>query len=80
MKTLNHPRFGELPVLSVDLREAKTEVSRSVDVAGGGKDITIVKAGEPAAILASPERVRVPRCVGPLKGMARMTDDFYAPS
>jgi prevent-host-death family protein len=64
---------------TVNIYEAKTQLSKLVDRAASGKDVIIARSGKPVArltALASPVRkVRF----GMFKGRVRVADDFDAP-
>lgn len=64
---------------TVNLYEAKTQLSKLVDLAARGEEVVIAKAGEPKARLvplARPVRHRRP---GAWKGRVRISEDFDAP-
>lgn len=64
---------------TVNLYEAKTQLSRLVDRAAAGEEIVIAKAGRPLARLV-PMAVRTaPRRLGLLAGAVRVGPDFDAP-
>lgn len=65
-------------MLTVNIHEAKTQLSKLVEAAAQGEEIIIAKAGKPVARLVSiqPNPVRNP---GSLKGKIRISDDFDAP-
>ena len=63
----------------VNIHDAKTNLSRLVDLAASGSEVVIAKAGRPVAKLvplSPPRRVRKP---GSLKGKIRISPDFDAP-
>lgn len=64
---------------AVNIHEARTQLSKLVDRAAGGKDVIISRRGKPVArltALANPVRkVRF----GMLKGRVRVARDFDAP-
>lgn len=63
---------------TINIHEAKTHLSRLVEEANAGEEITIAKAGKPVArlvALAPPRQVRKP---GFLKGKIRIAQDFDA--
>lgn len=64
---------------TVNLYEAKTNLSRLVDRAAAGEEIVIAKAGRPVARLVPVSRRTEPRSLGLLKGRVRVSDDFDAP-
>jgi prevent-host-death family protein len=59
---------------TVNLYEAKTQLSKLVDRAAAGEEIVIAKAGKPMAKLIA--LGRKPLRSGLLKGKAWMADDF----
>ena len=63
----------------VDIREAKTQLSKLVDLAAGGREIVIAKAGKPLARLVSYSPRRETRRPGLLKGKIRIGKNFDAP-
>ncbi len=64
---------------TVNLYEAKTNLSRLVERAAAGEEIVIAKAGRPLARLV-PMAVRTaPRTLGLLAGAVRIGPDFDAP-
>lgn len=66
-------------MLTVNIHEAKTHLSRFVEQAAAGEEIIIAKAGKPLAKLvplhAKPSR----RNLGIFKGQLNVPDDFDAP-
>ena len=67
------------PVKTLNIYEAKTQLSRLVDEAARGEEIIIAKAGQPRARLvpfAPPARRRRP---GGSKGRIWISKDFDAP-
>ncbi len=58
----------------VNVREAKTHLSRLLDQVAAGQEIVIAKAGKPVARLTAVE-LAAPRRPGRLKG--RVTDAFF---
>lgn len=64
--------------MTLNLYEAKTQLSALVDEAAAGKEIIIAKNGKPMAKLV-PFKQRVLRKPGRLKGKIWMSDDFDAP-
>ena len=65
----------------VNIHEAKTHLSRLLEVVERGEDVVIARAGRPVATLTAyqPERRRL-AAPGSLKGGDwRMADDFDAP-
>lgn len=64
---------------SVNLYDAKTNLSQLVDRAAAGEEIVIAKAGRPMARLVPLRRRTTPRPLGLLKGEVVLGDDFDAP-
>jgi prevent-host-death family protein len=64
--------------VTLNLYEAKTQLSALVDQAAAGAEIIIAKNGKPLAKLV-PFRDRPSRKPGRLKGKIWMSDDFDAP-
>ena len=60
---------------TLNLYEAKTQLSKLVDRAAAGEEIVIAKAGKPMARLVPLEQRR-PRKSGFLKGQIWIADDF----
>lgn len=65
-------------MLTVNIHEAKTHLSRLIDRASHGESFIIAKAGKPmvrvTAIAAEP--VKKPQRLGFMKGKMRVPDDF----
>jgi prevent-host-death family protein len=65
---------------TVNLYDAKTNLSKLVDRAAGGEEIIIAKAGKPKAKLVPYEAPRKKRVFGQnLLGITYMADDWDAP-
>ena len=65
--------------MTVNIHEAKTQLSRLVEEAASGREIVIAKAGRPVARLvplAAPVRTKQ---LGLLRGKIRVGPDFDAP-
>jgi prevent-host-death family protein len=60
----------------INIHEAKTHLSRLVEDAMGGEEITIAKAGKPIAKLGPIEAASSPRQFGILKGKIKISADF----
>jgi prevent-host-death family protein len=69
---------GSVVHMTLNLYEAKTQLSALVDKAAAGEEIIIAKNGKPMAKLV-PIRERVRRKPGRLKGKIWMSKDFDAP-
>ena len=66
-------------MISVNVHEAKTHLSRLLERVAGGEEIIISKANRPMAKLtplSAPQKDRVP---GLDKGIIQIPDDFDAP-
>ncbi|MBX9811434.1 MAG: type II toxin-antitoxin system prevent-host-death family antitoxin [Burkholderiales bacterium] len=64
----------------VNIHEAKTQLSRLVEIAAGGEEIIIAKAGKPVAKLGPLSKPsRKARKPGGLKGKIWIAEDFDAP-
>ena len=64
---------------TVNIHEAKTQLSRLVDRANHGDIIVIARAGKPAATLGPLTTVKTVRKLGVLKGHIKIADDFDTP-
>ena len=64
---------------SVNLYDAKTNLSQLVDRAAAGEEIVIAKAGRPMARLVPLAERTAPRLPGRLKGRIAIGGDFDAP-
>lgn len=64
---------------TVNLYEAKTQLSRLVERAAAGEEIVIAKAGRPLARLVPMASRTAPRTLGLLAGKVRIGPDFDAP-
>jgi prevent-host-death family protein len=67
---------GSVVVMTMNLYEAKTQLSSLVDQAAAGKEIIIAKNGKPMAKLVAFKQLRKP---GRLKGKIWISKDFDAP-
>ncbi len=64
---------------TINLYEAKTNLSQLVERAALGEEIIIAKAGRPLARLGPLAKQAEPRPLGLFRGQARMHDDFDDP-
>lgn len=64
---------------TVDIREAKTRLSRLVDEAAAGTEVIIAKAGKPMARLSPLTSPVKKKRLGLLKGRIRIAGDFNEP-
>lgn len=62
----------------VNIHEAKTQLSKLVELAEAGQEIVLARAGKPVARLVPLDQPRV-RQSGRLKGMLQISDDFDSP-
>jgi prevent-host-death family protein len=63
-------------MVTVNVHQAKTNLSRLLDQVAAGEEVVIAKAGQPVAKLV-PVAARQPRPLGFVKG--RLTDAFFEP-
>jgi prevent-host-death family protein len=64
---------------TVNIYEAKTKLSKLVDLASSGTDVVIARAGKPVARLTSLNNEKRLTGFGALKGKGWIADDFDAP-
>jgi len=62
----------------VNMLEAKTQLSKLVELAESGQDVVIARAGKPVARLTRLETAKRPIRYGVLKGRVRIAADFDA--
>jgi prevent-host-death family protein len=62
---------------TVNIHEAKTQLSKLIDAAIKGEQIVIAKAGTPLVALTPVKRPK--RILGLAKGRGRVTDEFFEP-
>ena len=63
-------------VQTVNIYEAKTKLSKLVDLAAGGTDVVIARAGKPVARLTTLKEEKRPIIYGLLEGEGWIADDF----
>lgn len=64
-------------MVRVGMHEAKSQLSRLVDLAEGGEDVVIQRSGRPVARLVAVERRRpVGEAFGTMRGEIELADDF----
>jgi prevent-host-death family protein len=63
----------------VNIHEAKTQFSRLVDLAAGGEEIIIAKAGQPVARLVPYRAKGAARRPGTMRGKIRIMKNFDEP-
>jgi prevent-host-death family protein len=65
--------------ITVNIFEAKTQLSKLVERAEKGQDTIIARAGKPVARITKLESIKKPIRYGALKGKVWIADDFDAP-
>jgi prevent-host-death family protein len=65
--------------VKVNILEAKTQLSKLIELAEKGQDVVIARAGKPVVRLTKLEPVKRPIRYGVLKGQIWISDDFDAP-
>lgn len=63
----------------ISVYQAKTQLSKLLDLAASGEEIVITRNGRPVARLVPAQRRRTPRKLGTLRGKIQVADDFDAP-
>ena len=63
----------------VNIYEAKTKLSKLVDLASSGTDVVIARAGKPVARLTTLKEEKRQLVPGLLEGRGWIADDFNAP-
>jgi prevent-host-death family protein len=66
-------------MISVNVHEAKTHLSRLLERVAAGEEIIISKAGKPMAKLTPLSKPQMDRVPGLDKGVIQIPDDFDAP-
>jgi prevent-host-death family protein len=66
-------------MISVNVHEAKTHLSRLLDRVAAGEEIVIAKAGKPMAKMVPIEKPQADRVPGLDKDIIQIPDDFDAP-
>lgn len=64
---------------TVNIHEAKTNLSRLIEAVAEGDEVVIAKAGKPVVRIVPFDRPKSPRRLGGLKGKIRTAEDFDAP-
>ena len=64
---------------TVNIHQAKTQLSRLIERVNAGEEIVIAKAGRPVARLVPAAASTAPRMPGLMKGRIRVNKDFDAP-
>ena len=63
-------------MLTVNIHEAKTQLSKLVDRAAKGEPFVIAKAGKPLVKVVALDAPKTPRRLGFLKGQFKVPEDF----
>ena len=63
-------------MVTVNIHEAKTQLSKLVDRAAKGEPFIIAKAGKPLVKVVALDAPKTPRRLGFLKGQFKIPDDF----
>jgi len=63
----------------VNIFEAKTQLSKLIQIVERGEDVVIARAGKPVVRLTQLEPVKKPIVFGLMEGEIWMADDFDAP-
>lgn len=63
-------------MISSNIHEAKTKLSRLIELAVAGEEVVICKAGKPIVRLTPYSVKKEPRRLGIWKGRVRIADDF----
>jgi prevent-host-death family protein len=66
-------------MIEVDIREAKTQLSRLIAKVEQGEEVVIGRAGEPVAKLVRVDRSKQRRKLGEYAGQMWIADDFDSP-
>jgi prevent-host-death family protein len=64
---------------TINIYEAKTQLSKLVDLAASGTDVVIARAGKPVARLTTIHRQKRTFKLGLLEGKGWIAEDFDAP-
>ncbi len=68
-----------MSIATVNIYEAKTQLSKLVDQAAAGDDVVIGRGGKPVARITRLTPAKRPIRFGVLKGKVRVAADFDAP-
>jgi len=66
-------------VMTVNIFEAKTQLSKLIQMTENGEDVVIARAGKPVVRITQLEPKKRPIRYGGLKGKIWIADDFDAP-
>jgi prevent-host-death family protein len=73
------PTPSSSAVQTVNIYEAKSKLSKLVDLASSGTDVVIARAGKPVARLTALKAEKRPLVYGLLEGEGWIADDFNDP-
>jgi prevent-host-death family protein len=65
--------------MTVNIFEAKTQLSKLIQMAENGEDVVIARAGKPVVRLTKLEPEKKPIVFGLMKGRIHVADDFDDP-
>lgn len=63
----------------INIHEAKTQLSKLIEIAEAGEEVTIARAGKPVVKLVPYKPLKPDRKPGALKGKLWISDDFNEP-
>lgn len=63
-------------MITANIHQAKTQLSKLLEQVSHGKEVLIAKAGKPIAKLVAYKEEKKPRKLGQLKGKIFVPDDF----
>lgn len=66
-------------MLTVNVHEAKSKLSKLIEAVEGGQEVTIARAGRPVARLVGLAQTPPPRRLGALVGKLNIPEDFDNP-
>jgi len=66
-------------MVTVNVHEAKTTLSKLLKKVEAGEEIVIARAGKPVARLVPAGKRRAGRVLGSAQGLVEISDDFNAP-
>ena len=67
---------GKSAVITLNIHEAKTQLSKLVDLAAQGESVVIAKAGKPMVKVVALDSPAAPRRLGALQGEFKVPEDF----
>jgi len=72
-------KFGKVEMETINIHQAKTNLSRLIERVQQGEEIVISKSGKPVAKLTGLGHQPKPRTLGLLKGKFKISADFDEP-